>query len=117
MRHAVSAAQLAKLHIWYITYIYVHSKIKKLNNAFGSLPQSRAIENGPYRDNVTDYNWEYKEGSDMQTNEVIEHLLHTITNVAFAIQFSDWNWEDPSSNIRLATKEAIDNGIFNISDY
>jgi len=90
---------------------------KKLNNDFGSLPQSRTIEHGPYRDNVTDYIWEYKEGSDMQTNEVIEHLLHTITNVAFAIQFSDWNWEDPSSNIRLATKEAIDNGIFNISDY
>ena len=29
MRHAVSAAQLAKLHIWYITYISVHRKIKK----------------------------------------------------------------------------------------
>ena len=35
MRHAVSAAQLAKLHIWYITYISVHRKSKKkLNNVF-----------------------------------------------------------------------------------
>ena len=90
---------------------------RKLNNDFGSLPQSRTVESGPYRDNVTDYIWEYKKGDDRQINEVIEHLLHTITNVAFAIQFLDWNWEDPSSMIRLATQEAIDKRIFNISDY
>ncbi|MBE29134.1 hypothetical protein CL646_03585 [bacterium] len=90
---------------------------RKLNNDFGSLPQSRTVESGPYRDNVTDYIWEYKKGDDRQINEVIEHLLHTITNVAFAIQFLDWNWEDPSSMIRLATQEAIDKRIFNVSDY
>ena len=84
---------------------------------FGSLPQSRAPNNGPYRDNATDYIWEYNQGSESQLNEVVEHLLHTITNVVFAIQFKDWNWEEPSSMIRLATKEAIDKGIFNISDY
>ena len=50
---------------------------RKLNNDFGSLPQSRTVESGPYRDNVTDYIWEYKKGDDRQINEVIEHLLHT----------------------------------------
>ena len=90
---------------------------RKFKANFGSLPQSRAPNNGPYRDNATDYIWEYNQGSESQLNEVVEHLLHTITNVVFAIQFKDWNWEEPSSMIRLATKEAIDKGIFNISDY
>lgn len=90
---------------------------RKFKADFGSLPQSRAPNNGPYRDNATDYIWEYNQGSESQFNEVVEHLLHTITNVVFAIQFKDWNWEEPSSMIRLATKEAIDKGIFNISDY
>ena len=90
---------------------------RKFKADFGSLPQSRAPSNGPYRDNATDYIWEYNQGSESQLNEVVEHLLHTITNVVFAIQFKDWNWQEPSSMIRLATKEAIDKGIFNISDY
>ena len=90
---------------------------RKFKADFGSLPQSRVPNNGPYRDNATDYIWEYNQGSESQLNEVVEHLLHTITNVVFAIQFKDWNWEEPSSMIRLATKEAIDKGIFNISDY
>jgi len=90
---------------------------RKFKANFGSLPQSRAPNNGPYRDNATDYIWEYNQGSESQLNEVVEHLLHTITNVVFAIQFKDWNWQEPSSMIRLATKEAIDKGIFNISDY
>ena len=90
---------------------------RKFKANFGSLPQSRAPNNGPYRDNATDYIWEYNQGSESQLNEVVEHLLHTITNVVFAIQFKDWNWQEPSTMIRLATKEAIDKGIFNISDY
>ena len=90
---------------------------RKFKADFGNLPQSRAPNNGPYRDNATDYIWEYNQGSESQLNEVVEHLLHTITNVVFAIQFKDWNWQEPSSMIRLATKEAIDKGIFNISDY
>ena len=90
---------------------------RKFKADFGSLPQSRAPNNGPYRHNATDYIWEYNQGSESQLNEVVEHLLHTITNVVFAIQFKDWNWQEPSSMIRLATKEAIDKGIFNISDY
>ena len=89
----------------------------KFNTSFDRLPESRTLENGPYRDNVTDYIWEYEEGSDRQINEVIEHLLHTITNVIFSMQFSNWDWEKSSSMIRLATQEAIDKGIFNISDY
>jgi len=89
----------------------------KFNTSFDRLPHSRTIENGPFRDNVTDYIWEYKKGDDSQINEVIEHLLHTITNVAFTIQFSDWDWQNPSSLISLASQEAIDKGIYNISDY
>ena len=89
----------------------------KFNSSFDGLPESRTLENGPYRDNVTDYIWEYEEGSDRQINEVIEHLLHTITNVIFSMQFTNWDWENSSSMISLATQEAIDKGIFNISDY
>ena len=55
----------------------------KFNTSFDRLPESRTLENGPYRDNVTDYIWEYEEGSDRQINEVIEHLLHTITQCYF----------------------------------
>ena len=92
---------------------------KKFNTSFNNLPQSRIVENGPFRENITDYIWEYRRENTKpeQITEVIEHLLHTITNVAFSIQYSDWDWRNPSSMINLATQEAIDKGIFNISGY
>ena len=92
---------------------------KKFNTSFNNLPQSRIVENGPFRENITDYIWEYRRENikSEQITEVIEHLLHTITNVAFSIQYSDWDWRNPSSMINLATQEAIDKGIFNISGY
>ena len=44
----------------------------KFNTSFDRLPHSRTIENGLFRDNVTDYIWEYKKGNASQINEVIE---------------------------------------------
>ena len=72
---------------------------------------------GPYRDNHTDYIWEYRNNKNRQLNEVIKHLLHTITNVAFAFQFQSWDWNNPNSELNIAMNEAIDKGIYNISDY
>ena len=71
-----------------------------------------------YEDNHTDFIWEYSNvRPEEQIGEVIEHLLHTITGVAFALEFEEWNWENPNSKINLAMEEAVDNGIFDISSY
>ena len=71
-----------------------------------------------YEDNHTDFIWEYLNVSpEEQIGEVIEHLLHTITGVAFALEFDEWNWENQNSKINLAMKEAVDKGIFDISSY
>ena len=71
-----------------------------------------------YRNNHTDYIWEYPNVSaNDQTGEVIEHLLHTITGVGFAKEFSEWNWDDTNSKIHLAMDEAIEKNIYDISDY
>ncbi len=71
-----------------------------------------------YEDNHTDFIWEYLNvRPEEQIGEVIEHLLHTITGVAFTLEFEEWNWENPNSKINLAMEEAVDNGIFDISSY
>jgi hypothetical protein len=71
-----------------------------------------------YEDNHTDFIWEYPDASgDGQIGEVVEHLLHTVTGVAFALEFSEWNWENPNSEIILAMNEAIEKNIFDISSY
>ena len=69
-----------------------------------------------YEDNQTDFIWE-PEGSDDPTGEIIEHSLHTITNVAFRLMSSDWDYENSSSKIRLAYQEAVNNGVFNEDFY
>ena len=69
--------------------------------------------NGNYKDNQTDYIWEGLSRSEAsQISTVIEHLLHTITGVGFAIQFSEWDPQDPSSKINLAMEQAIDGGYY-----
>ena len=74
--------------------------------------------NGNYKDNQTDYIWEGLTRSEAsQTSEVIEHLLHTITGVGFAFQFSEWDWLDPSSKINLAMEQAIEGGYYDVSSY
>ena len=71
-----------------------------------------------YEDNHTDFIWEYPDASaDDQIGEVVEHLLHTATGVAFALEFTEWNWENPNSEIILAMNEAIEKKIFDISSY
>ena len=71
-----------------------------------------------YEDNHTDFIWEYPGASaDDQIGEVVEHLLHTVTGVAFALEFTEWNWENPNSEIILAMNEAIEKKIFDISSY
>ena len=71
-----------------------------------------------YEDNQTDFIWEYPSASgDDQIGEVVEHLLHTVTGVAFALEFTEWNYENPNSEIVLAMNEAIEKNIFDISSY
>ena len=71
-----------------------------------------------YEDNHTDFIWEYPDASaDDQIGEVVEHLLHTVTGVAFALEFTEWDWENPNSEIILAMNEAIENNIYDISSY
>ena len=71
-----------------------------------------------YEDNQTDFIWEYPDASaDEQIGEVVEHLLHTVTGVAFALEFKEWDWENPNSEINLAVNEAIENNIFDTSSY
>ena len=71
-----------------------------------------------YEDNQTDFIWEYPDASgDEQIGEVVEHLLHTVTGVAFALEFTEWDWENPNSEIVLAMNEAIEKNIFDISSY
>ena len=48
---------------------------------------------------------------------MVEHLLHTVTGVAFALEFKEWDWENPNSEINLAVNEAIENNIFDTSSY
>ena len=74
--------------------------------------------NGNYKDNQTDYIWEGLSRSEAsQISTVIEHLLHTITGVGFAIQFSEWDPQDPSSKINLAMEQAIEGGYYDVSSY
>ena len=72
---------------------------------------------GPYRDNMTDYIWEVPDANtDEKIGEIVEHLLHTITNVALAYTHQEWNWMQ-NSDIYYATMEAINNNVFDVSDY
>ena len=71
-----------------------------------------------YEDNHTDFIWEYPDASaDDQIGEVVEHLLHTVTGVAFALEFTEWDWENPNSEINLAMNEAIEKNIYDVSSY
>ena len=72
----------------------------------------------PYNDNVTDFIWEMAQGGPDQIGEVIEHLLHTITNVILYLSFpEEWDYNNPSSLLSLAMQESIDKEIYDISSY
>lgn len=74
---------------------------------------------------MDDYIWENPNGSGLRKNniiEVTEHVLHTLhvngvrgTNNSDA--FTDLNFQSSSSRAYLAMREAVDNGIFDISSY
>ena len=69
--------------------------------------------------NHIDYIWEKDEReSDRQIIEVIEHLLHTLTDQGFRFAFpADWDWEDPDSTLNQAMELAIENGHYNVESY
>ena len=72
----------------------------------------------PYDDNATDYIWELKVGGKEQIGEVVEHLLHTVTNVILYLAYpNEWDFNKSSSALSEAMQEAIDKGIYNISSY
>ena len=72
----------------------------------------------PYSDNATDFIWEMQQGGTDQIGEVIEHLLHTVTNVILYLSFpEEWDYNNPSSQLSIAMQESIDKGIYDISDY
>ena len=72
---------------------------------------------------VVDFIWEATSNSpsDKQTkaaqiNEIVEHLLHTITLI-FNKSFTSWGYEDVSSDLDLAMDEAIAGGYYDPSNY
>ena len=69
--------------------------------------------------NHIDYIWEKDEReSDRQIIEVIEHLLHTLTDQGFRFAFpADWDWEDPDSTLNQAMELAIENGHYSVESY
>ena len=72
----------------------------------------------PFADNATDFIWQMEQGGADQIGEVIEHLLHTVTNVIFYLSYpEEWDYNNPSSQLSLAMQESIDKGIYDISDY
>ena len=97
-------------------YVYqrvgVEASFENNENYAGGSPPA------PYQDNVTDYIWEMKRGGKSQIGEVVEHLLHTITNVILYLAYiEDWDYMNSTSALSLATQEAIDQGIYDISSY
>ena len=77
-----------------------------------------AIAGGSYLHNVVDYIWEVPGATDANTlNGVLEHLLHTITSVGFKRAFPfEWGFNQ-SSPLDVATQEAIDKGVYDVSGY
>ena len=99
-------------------YVYqrVGFKGPELYDMDGENPKIDCCPGNNYEDNQTDYIWE-PEGSEDPTGEIIEHSLHTITNVAFNLMSSDWDSRDSGSKLRLAYKEAVDKKLFNEESY
>ena len=72
----------------------------------------------PFDDNVTDYIWELKEEGVEQIGEVIEHLLHTVTNVVLFLSYpNEWDYNNSSSLLNKAMQESIEKGVYDISSY
>jgi len=74
-------------------------------------------KNRTYEDNQTDYIWDDGESTDRQLGTILEHSLHTITNIGFRLMSPDWDYTNPNSALRKAYHEALDNGSFNDESY
>merc|ERR1712196_747696 len=56
-------------------------------------------------------------GNKGQINEIIEHLLHAISDVGLSKQYpKQWGFQ-ATSEVSLAMKEAIANKVYNVEDY
>ena len=51
-----------------------------------------------------------------QINEIVEHLLHTVTN-GFNKTFNSWDYQNQSSALNLAMAEAIDGNYYDVQSY
>ena len=65
---------------------------------------------------VVDFIWEATSDSDSQTkenqiNSILEHLLHTIT-LGYDRVFNNWSYDDQSSELNLAMKQAEEMGYY-----
>ena len=59
-----------------------------------------------------------QEGISGQINEVVEHLLHTITVLGLSEVFpSKWDYTDTNSDLYLSMQQAIDGGFYDTSSY
>ena len=86
-------------------------------NLDSSNPKIDCCPGKNYEDNHTDYIWDYGKSNNLQLGEIIEHALHTITNVGFRLMSEEWDYESPNSALRKAYQEAVDKKLFNEESY
>jgi hypothetical protein len=103
---------------------YVYQRVGYLGPEFYDLDSDSPLvsccpeeEGGKYRDNQTDYIWDDGESTDRQLGTILEHSLHTITNIGFKLMSPDWDYTNPNSALRKAYQESVDNGSFNDESY
>ena len=90
---------------------------------------SQPDETDDYEHHAADYIWQQEnENASGQFNEVMEHLLHTVTTMGFHRAFkegeddcSPWDWHSdgvcPTSQLELAKDQAVEMGHYDISSY
>ena len=86
-------------------------------NLDSSNPKIDCCPGKNYEDNHTDYIWDIGESNNQQLGEILEHALHTITNVGFRLMSEEWDYESPNSALRKAYQEAVDKNLFNEDSY
>jgi len=96
---------------------YLGPEFYDLDSDSPSINESPEEEGGKYRDNQTDFIWDDGESTDRQLGTILEHSLHTITNIGFKLMSPDWDYTNPNSALRKAYQEAVDNGSFNVESY
>ena len=76
---------------------------------------------------VVDFIWEIElndeirgktqvQANAQQINEIVEHILHTVTN-GFNKTFNSWDYQNQSSALNLAMAEAIDGNYYDVQSY